>query len=195
METGLPLLDELREALVAHRSDEIEGDYPDAAVLMAFTDEPEPELVLTVRSSQLSSHAGEVAFPGGKRDETDESLLYTALRETEEEIALDTSLVEVLGRSRQRISYWGLRVTPFVGIIPRGMRLEANPFEIAEIFHVPLKFLLDRNNLAMDSIIRDGEPRSIPNYPFQGYSVWGLTAVMIIDLLNTVYDYGVDLER
>ena len=97
METGLPLLDELREALVAHRSDEIEGDYPDAAVLMAFTDEPEPELVLTVRSSQLSSHAGEVAFPGGKRDETDESLLYTALRETEEEIALDTSL----GRSLQ----------------------------------------------------------------------------------------------
>ena len=189
------MLDELRESLVAHSAPEIAGDYPDAAVLMAFTDEPEPELVLTLRSSQLSSHAGEVAFPGGKRDDTDESLLYTALRETEEEIALDTSLVEVLGSSRQRISYWGLRVTPFVGIIPSGLPLQANPLEIAEIFHVPLRFLLDRDNLTIETMVREGKQRTMPNYPFQGDSVWGLTAVMIIDLLNTVFDYGVDLER
>jgi len=189
------MLNHIRETLSDQDVDHIDGDYPDAAVLMAFTDDEDPRLILTVRASDLSSHAGEVAFPGGKRDDTDESLLHTALRETEEEIAIEPALVDVIGRSTQRISFWGLRVTPFVGVVPADIRLNPNPREIEEIFQVPLGHLLDPNNLNMTPRTRDGVEYLVPNFSYKDYSVWGLTAVMIVDLLNAVFDYGLDLQR
>ena len=167
----------------------------DAAVLMAVTDEALPQLILTLRAQHLNAHAGEVAFPGGKRDATDASLAATALRESQEEIGLDPALVQLLGPSRLRRSRWGLQVRPFVGIVPADVRLAPSADELERIFRVPLAHFVERANLQIQTIERDGRPWQAPCYDWQGTQIWGLTAIMIVDLLNDVYDFGVEIWR
>jgi len=166
----------------------------DAAVLIPITDECNPRVILTVRSKKLKSHAGEVAFPGGKRDTLDGNLEQTALRETFEEIDLDPGAVEIIGPGRERTSRFGLRVRPFVGLVQPGMTLRANPHELQEVFSVPLEYFLERANLRIERIELDGRERDLPWYPWGERQVWGLTALMLIDVLNTVFDYGVELR-
>jgi 8-oxo-dGTP pyrophosphatase MutT (NUDIX family) len=166
----------------------------DAAVLIPITQECNPRVILTVRSATLKSHAGEVAFPGGKRDPQDLNLQQTALRETFEEIELDPAAVEIIGPGPERTSRFGLRVRPFVGLVQSGVNLKANPQELQEVFSVPLAFFLQRSNLRIERIVLDGRERDLPWYPWGKRQVWGLTALMLIDVLNTVFDYGVELR-
>ncbi|HET8706583.1 MAG TPA: CoA pyrophosphatase [Pseudomonadales bacterium] len=164
-----------------------------AAVLIPITDEAEPCVILTRRATHLKSHAGEVAFPGGKRDATDPSLVYTALRESEEEIGLSPKVVEVLGMLHPKQSRWGVMVTPFVGKVPPNLALTPNLDELDSIFSVPLRFFLDNApNSSMQTEVF-GQKFRVPSYQYGEYTIWGLTAFILVDLLNRVYDANIDL--
>src|SRR5690606_3981542 len=116
-----------------------------AAVLLPITDRrDEPELIPPRRAMPLHAHAGEAAFRGGKRDDTDPDLAAAALRESVEEIALPPERVELLGAMPVSVSRWGLQVVPFVGIIPHQIDLIPNAAEIDYIFRVPLRYFLEQ---------------------------------------------------
>lgn len=167
----------------------------DAAVLIALTAERAPQIILTVRAAHMRSHPGEVAFPGGRRDAADRSLAETALRESHEEIGLDPGCVEILAAGRQRTSRYGVRVCPFVGVVPAGVRLSPNAAELEEVFRVPLAYFLQRENLRVQRIVDEGREMDLAWYPWRERQVWGMTAVMLVDLLNTAFDFGVELRR
>ena len=114
------MLDELLRRVQGHQPQQLilASDFPEAAVLVPITRSDEPELVLTLRAHGLSTHSGEVAFPGGRRDDTDADLVMTALREAEEEIGLAPGLVDVLGPLSSLVSRHGIKVTPIVGLVP-----------------------------------------------------------------------------
>lgn len=164
-------------------------DLPEAAVLIPVTDHIEdPELVFTLRAAHLSTHSGEVAFPGGKRDKTDESLWFTALRESYEEINLPVDEVIQLGRLEPLASRFGLKVVPFVGLIPSEIELVPNLEELDLIFKVPLRYFLESRHLKFDQIEFFGEFYQIPFFCYEQFKIWGLTALMLVDLLNICFD-------
>src|SRR3989338_11179129 len=116
----MPMLDELLQRVRGHTPLLLETDlrFPEAAVLVPIPRSADPELVLPLRASGLSTHGGEVAFPGGRRDPEDPDLIFTALREAQEEIGLPPGLVEVIGPLSPLISLHGIQVTPYVGLVP-----------------------------------------------------------------------------
>jgi 8-oxo-dGTP pyrophosphatase MutT (NUDIX family) len=154
-----------------------------AAVLLAVLTQPEPALVLTQRSANLGSHAGEVAWPGGKQDPEDESLLTTALRETREEISLPDESCRIIAELRPFISKFGLLVTPYVGLVAEPVELKANPDEISAIFRVPLRWLQDDPRTQTDLVSRYGETHHVPVYHFNGFRIWGLTAMILWEFM------------
>ena len=128
-------------------------DFPEAAVLVPVTnDHRNPEIVFTLRSENLSTHRGQVSFPGGRRDPEDHSLADTALRETHEEIGLPPDQVELIAPLSQVMSLHQILVTPYVGVIPGDHPLQANPAEIDSIFRVPVEFFLDDNRERTDPL-------------------------------------------
>ena len=188
------VLDQLRQRLPDYKRTELPLALPEAAVLMPLIDDPEPRLILTVRSSTMPTHAGEVAFPGGKRDPGDKNLLMTALRESQEEVGLDPGYVDVLGQLSPLASRYGMKVTPFVGIVRPEAPLVAEPGEIETIFQVPLQFFLDEVPELSSPIDFFGRRFRIPSYYYEDKRIWGLTAFMILDLINHVYDANIEFE-
>ena len=174
--------------------DMVSEPLPEAAVLMPFVDQPEPELILTVRSNSMPTHAGEVAFPGGKRDPSDRDLLHTALRESHEEVGLKGDLVEVVGRLSPLPSRFGMKVTPFVGLVPSGVELVPEPGEIQTIFQVPLRFFLEEEPHLSAPMEVYGRRMRMPSFYYEDKRIWGLTAFMILDLINHVYDTRVQYD-
>lgn len=173
----------------------VAGDYPEAAVLVALMeDHGEISVLLTQRAYHLSIHPGESAFPGGKRDEGDASLLCTALREAWEEVALPADRFELLFSLDQRLTRTDIKMTPFVGLIPPGLPLLPNPTEIAQLFTVPLRFFCDRRNLMVSDEIYQGKLQLTPRFRYGDHDVWGVTAMTLIDLVNTAFDAGISLE-
>ncbi len=161
------------------------SDPPQASVLIALTDHADdPEVVLTKRAARLSTHSGEIAFPGGKCDDTDPDLLSTALREAEEEVGLSPAHVDILGPLGQVMSLHGLQVTPWVGVIPKNLQLIPNPGELEEIFTVPLSFFMQDERYCTDEIRFKGKTMYVPAWDFEGHIIWGLTAYMLVELLN-----------
>lgn len=153
--------------------------------MLALTDHAEnPELILTLRAGHLSSHSGEVALPGGKWEPGDRGLAQTALRESWEEVSLDPAQVQMLGALQPYNTRQGLRVTPFVGVVPAGISLVANPDEIAAIFHVPLLWFRDEHRIRTDIYRRGGELIWSPAYDFEGFEIWGFTARVVTDFLR-----------
>ncbi len=161
---------------------------------MALTDCADPEVILTLRSPYLSTHSGEVSFPGGKRDPGDCDVLATAIREAEEEIALRPGQVDIIGSLGQVVSKHRLQVTPWVGVIAPELRLTANPAEIAEIYRVPLSFLLDPTNRRQDRFEFAGKTRFVPAWDWQGEVIWGLTAYILGELLNVGFDAAIPMR-
>lgn len=158
----------------------------EAAVLLAFTDEPDTQLILTRRSDRLKSHRGEVALPGGKVDKTDRDFIATALRESEEEIALPPSAVEVLGELDPMVTRFGVKVMPVVGVIAPDIPLMANPDELDSIFRVPLSFFLRDERTRTDRGTVDGHAVAVPCWHWQEYEIWGVTAIILVNFMNRV---------
>ncbi|MDG1819188.1 MAG: CoA pyrophosphatase [Porticoccaceae bacterium] len=162
-----------------------------AAVLVALINSGEiPEIILTQRAQHLSSHPGEVAFPGGMWDAEDADLLQTALREAKEEIGLDPALVEVVATlpsaSPKRRN---LRVTPFVGLLENPPVLVGDPSEIGSIFTVPVSYFLDIERYEYFDLIHRGESIRFPRLQYcdnqnREYQIWGFTLRVITDMLN-----------
>ena len=153
-----------------------------AAVLIAVTDKPEPGVVLTQRPEWLKRHAGEVAFPGGRMDAEDSDLIATALREANEEIGLDPEMVRVVGNGAAYFSATGFNVTPILGVIPPDLALTPDPGEVAEIFEVPLDFLLDPANSRRRSMDWEGTMRDFIEIEWQDRLIWGVTAGILHNL-------------
>ena len=169
-------------------------DLPKAAVLLAITAEEEPELIYTLRSNKVSSHKGEVAFPGGREEGGDLSLADTALREAEEEIGLDRNLVEILGSLDTTVSRYGISVTPYVGIIPPNPNLNESSSEIESYFRVPISYLANDIRHRNDKVTEGGETFFMPAYKYNEYIIWGLTAMITVNFLRLGLDKEIDLS-
>src|SRR5690606_12282982 len=175
---------------------DVAGRFPNqAAVLVPVTDhKKQPEVVLTKRADHLAYHSGEVSFPGGKWETTDPSLTVTALRESEEEIGLPPTVVDVINVQREQFSRSGMRVTPYVGIIPHEVPLQPNLGELDAIFSVPVEFFLEDRRTQTDIYVRNGEEWWSPVYHFEGYKIWGLTARILVDFMNRAFDAKIERE-
>lgn len=141
-------------------------------------------VLLTRRTAHLHDHAGQISFPGGRVDAADSDPVATALRETEEEIGLARSHVEVLGWLPDYLTGTGFLVTPVVALVHPPFELAADEFEVAEIFEVPLAFLMDDANHQRRSAVFPGQParRSFYAMPYDEYFIWGATAAMLRNL-------------
>lgn len=153
-----------------------------AAVLIPIIRRPQPGLLLTQRSARLRHHAGQVAFPGGAWDETDSSLIYTALREANEEVAIPPEAVEIIGVLPSIDSVTGFRVTPVVGIIPASLPCRASEDEVASVFEMPLAEALRLGRYHPLDIRRRGHAHRVWFSWYQHYMVWGMTAAIIREL-------------
>lgn len=141
-------------------------------------------LLLTQRTAHLTDHAGQISFPGGRAEDYDESPIATALREAEEEIGLARRHVEVLGSLPDYFTGTGYRVTPVVGLVQPPFELKADPGEVAEIFEVPLAFLMDGANHQRLSVQLEGARRSFYAMPYERFFIWGATAGMLRNLFH-----------
>lgn len=141
-------------------------------------------MLLTQRTAHLNDHAGQVAFPGGRAEETDADAIDTALRETEEEIGLDRRHIEVIGTLPLYFTGTGYEVTPVVALVLPPFELKRDPFEVAEIFEVPLSFLMDGQNHQRLSAELPSGRRSFYAMPYQNYFIWGATAGMLRNLFH-----------
>ena len=157
----------------------------DAAVLVPVIDRAGGATVLlTQRTDHLSSHAGQVAFPGGRVDDGDDGPVATALRETWEEIGLDRSYIEVIGALDTYETGTGFSITPIVGLVTPGFTLRLEPEEVALAFEVPLDFFLDPANHQRESREWRGAMRHYYVMPYDGHHIWGATAGMLVNLYN-----------
>ena len=167
----------------------LEGDHPElranatkeAAVLIAITERDAPGVLLTVRREHLRTHAGQIAFPGG-RVEPGEDAVSAALREAHEEILLDPAAVDLVGTLDPYRTVTGYIVTPVIGVIPPDLPLEPHEHEVAELFEAPLAFLLDRSNQLRRSALFQGRERHYYEILWNGRRIWGATAAMIVNL-------------
>ena len=169
---------------------------PQASVLIAILNYGKyiesPELIYTQRSSHLSTHSGEVSFPGGKADEIDLSLFETALRESKEEISLNSKDVNELGKLNYLISRHKIEVNPFIATVDSPQVLAPNE-EIQEIFTVPLDFLLDPANIQREVIERQGGVWQVPSWNIKNQKIWGLTAMITVNFLNVCFDANIEI--
>ncbi len=156
-----------------------------AAVLVPLIERPDGLTVLfTQRTSHLAHHAGQVSFPGGHIEPEDGGPAETALRETEEEVGLDRSHVRIVGRLDTYVTRTGFAVTPVVGMVAPPFTLRPDPHEVAEIFEVPLDFLLDPSNHERCSAEFEGRTRFFWAMPYGRHFIWGATAGMVINLCD-----------
>ncbi len=188
MTDSATLRERLDQALLT--SDEAEAidahGRTEAAVLVPiFGLEARPGIVFTERRGDLRRHAGEISFPGGRRDHPDEALLTTALREAEEEIALDPDSVEVIGALPPIGTFvTNYKVHPFVGVIGDALDLRPNPAEVEAILHLHLEAL--REGYAMRRLVRRGVPFKTPTFEVDRHLIWGATARILEELLRRV---------
>jgi 8-oxo-dGTP pyrophosphatase MutT (NUDIX family) len=170
--------------------DDLRLRFPDlrrAAVLVPIVRRPGGlTVLLTQRTEHLTNHAGQVSFPGGRAEEDDSSPIETALRETEEEIGLTRRHVEIIGVLPDHVTASAYIVTPVVGLVMPPFDLTAESNEVADIFEVPLQFLMDgMNHQRMSFDLPDGGGRrSFYAMPYERFFIWGATAGMLRNLFH-----------
>ena len=152
-----------------------------AAVLIALTDRPQPGVILTVRRDDLRTHAGQVAFPGGRID-PGESATEAALREAWEEVGLEPGNVEPVAELEQYRTVTGYKVTPVLAVAPPDLPLTAHDREVADWFEAPLAYLLDPANQVRESVLFQGAMRNYYRIDWNGRNIWGATAAMLVNL-------------
>jgi len=161
---------------------EVKTLKPAAVLVPIVVRDDEPSVILTKRAAHMNKHAGQVSFPGGRAEKEDGTAVQTALRESQEEIGLDPALVEVVGTLSTYVTVTEYSVTPVVGLVEPTFELKAEESEVAEIFEVPLRFLLDQRNHQKHSGFHNGIERFWYAMPYNDYYIWGATAGMIKDL-------------
>jgi len=191
------LAERLHEALHSGGGDDdvvlLTGDHRDldlsadamlaaAAVLIAVTDRADPGVILTRRTDTLSRHAGQVAFPGGRIDPGDSDAIAAALREAEEEIALPRTAVTVIGAADRYRTITNFEVTPVIGVVAPDLVFVPASAEVAEVFEVPLGFVLDSANHVEATVEFQGRNRHYYEITWNGHRIWGATAAMIVNL-------------
>lgn len=185
------LAERLRTALDhPHQPELLLGDHAEvavaartpAAVLVAVTDRPEPGVILTLRTDTLRRHAGQVAFPGGRIDPGDADAAAAALREAHEEIALPPEAVTLVGEADRYVTVSGFEVTPVVGVIAPDLPYHPSEAEVADVFEVPLAFLLDPANQIAASAMWQGQMRHYYEILWGDRRIWGATAAMLVNL-------------
>ena len=139
-------------------------------------------VLLTQRTEDMPSHAGQIAFPGGRRQVEDIDATATALRETEEEVGLTRDFIEVIGALDLYRTGTGYQITPIVGIVTPGFTMRADPREVADVFEVPLDHFLDERNHRIDSRVWQGRERRYYAMPYGERYIWGATAGMLKNL-------------
>lgn len=153
-----------------------------AAVLVPLVDRPQGlTILLTRRTDHLQAHAGQISFPGGRCEPGDCDPVATALREAEEEIGLCRSLVTPVGQLDTYVTRTGFEVSPVIGLVTPPPALVPDPNEVAEVFEVPLAFLLDPANHQRNQLIHDGLERHYYAMPYGTYYIWGATAGMLMN--------------
>ena len=166
-----------------------EGALTPAAVLVPLIEHASGMTVLlTQRTDHLNDHAGQVSFPGGKIDDTDADEIEAALRETQEEVGIEPRLVEVVGRLDDYITGTGFTITPVVGLLQPGFTVTPDPFEVADVFEVPLAFFLDADNHHRESRFWKGRERHFYVMPYEDRYIWGATAGMLVNLYDALKD-------
>jgi len=158
-----------------------------AAVLVPLVDRPEGmSVLLTQRTAHLTAHAGQIAFPGGRLEPEDRDAAAAALRETEEEIGLPRRHVTLIGRLDTYVTGTGFEITPVVGIVSAPFSLTVDPFEVADVFEVPLPFVLDRGNHRRTERMFDERRRIFFVLLYQNRNIWGATAGMLVNLAEVL---------
>ncbi|MES2300112.1 MAG: CoA pyrophosphatase [Pseudomonadota bacterium] len=163
-----------------------EHPTPASVLIPLVLREGEIMMLLTQRTAHLTDHAGQISFPGGRAEDADASAIDTALRETEEEVGLHRRHIEVIGTLPDYFTGTGYRVTPVVGLVSPPFELQADPHEVAEIFEVPLAFLMDGMNhqrLSLDLPEGAGR-RTFYAMPYKHFYIWGATAGMLRNLFH-----------
>jgi len=191
------LIDQLISRLQHYEGRKLDANFPEAGILVPVTNEKDPQIILTRRAEHLKTHRGQVAFPGGKVDPEDADTLATALRESEEEIGLAPEQVRYVGELSQLISLHGFKVSPYVGLVEPDVALQANYDELESIFKVPIQFLLNAEPSRRDRMTYKGIVLNVPSYDYeyngQLYEIWGLSAVVLVELLNVAYNAGIEI--
>lgn len=154
-----------------------------AAVLVPIVERPGGmTILLTQRTDHLNDHAGQVSFPGGRVEPEDPSIEAAALREAEEEVGLPPDRVDIVGQLDIYVTRTGYEVTPVVGIVTPPFPVRPDPFEVAEVFEVPLSFIVDPANHEKDSRLHKGIKRQFYVLPYENWYIWGATAGMLVNL-------------
>ena len=186
----MTLAQRLRQALSSDPSaPPLEADLPElraqastpAAVLIAITDRREPGIILTIRRDTMRTHAGQVAFPGGRIDPGEEAVA-AALREAHEELGLEPAVAEVVGPIEEYRTVTGFIVTPVIAVVPPDLPLSPHEHEVADWFEAPLAFLLDPANQRRRSALFQGRERHYYEIMWNERRIWGATAAMIVNL-------------
>ena len=174
------------ERINEHALREIAVPVPAAVLMPIIARESGPTLLLTQRTAHLYDHAGQISLPGGRVDLTDASVIETALRETQEEVGLTRQHIEVIGTLPDYFTGTGFKVTPVVSLVQPPFELHADPFEVAEIFEVPLAFLMNGMNHQRRIVdVPDRNTRRVfYSMPYERFFIWGATAGMLRNLFH-----------
>jgi len=160
-----------------------------AAVLVPLVDRPEGlTVLLTQRASQLAKHAAQISFPGGRLEESDADVASAALREAQEEIGLDPAHVSIFGYLPDHLVISGFRVTPVLSLVTPPFSLELNAAEVAEVIEVPVSHVFDTGNHKARLRRVGDEDMLLYDIPWQGHSIWGATAGMLLTLVRMVQE-------
>lgn len=156
--------------------------HPASVLMPLIRRETGITVLLTQRTEDMPSHAGQIAFPGGRRQAEDVDATATALRETEEEVGLTRDFIDVVGSLDLYRTGTGYQITPIVGIVTPGFTMRADPREVADVFEVPLDHFLDERNHRIDSRVWQGRERRYYAMPYGERYIWGATAGMLKNL-------------
>ena len=164
-------------------------EFRPAAVLAAITDGPEPSFLLLHRPSNMRSHPGQIAFPGGKID-PGETPVEAALREAWEELGIHDRDVRVIGTSDVYKTHSGFEITPVLAVVPPDLEINPNPHEVAQWFEAPAGFVLDPANHHQQMVEGEGSMRAYYEIPWQEHQIWGVTAAILVNLSRRLRWHG-----
>jgi 8-oxo-dGTP pyrophosphatase MutT (NUDIX family) len=184
-DTPNPVKKDWGDYLLNPRMGQADNLIPAAVLIPVVNREDELKVLFTRRAANLAQHAGQISFPGGHIEESDNEPIDAALRETEEEVGLPRHHIDVIGQLENYISRTGFEITPIVGVIEPPFTVVPQPSEVAEVFEVPLSFLLNPENHHRHTREISGENREFYAMPYGEYYIWGVTAGILVNL----YEY------